>query len=347
MRSKPTRQGVTLHDVAVDAHVSMMTVSNVINGKFGSMTEGTRRRIEAAIVKLNYRPHAIARNLRVARLFSIGMIIVDRSPTYLADPFITQVVAGLSNYLSSRNYALVIQGQTPANLTESNLLRGVLTDGFCLMLSGEQKRRREIIDQLGALGHPIVLFQEASRPTLDDVCVLRQDDWSGGRQLAEHALERRRGGARFVFLTTRWRWSALQERERGIRAAIAACDRRIALHRIECVSESAEDTVAGLSNYLVTNAVPQVIFAGNDQMGIAVLKYLRKLGVRVPQDVLVTGFNAFIFREFSDPVLTSIRSPAYDLGALGGEVLVRRLETGAFPRNEIVLPVKLLLGETT
>ena len=80
---------VTLRDVAAAAGVSPMSVSNFINARHNTMRTETRTRIEAAINRLGYRPHAAARNLRLAQRLSIGMLIVDKAPLYLADPFTT------------------------------------------------------------------------------------------------------------------------------------------------------------------------------------------------------------------------------------------------------------------
>src|SRR5262245_20291147 len=100
--SSSRRGRATLRDVASAAGVSPMTVSNFINGRLiGNMRRETQLRIQAEIERLGYRPHTMARNLRLARQLSIGMIIIDEAPHYLADPFTTEVVAGLSNELSS------------------------------------------------------------------------------------------------------------------------------------------------------------------------------------------------------------------------------------------------------
>ena len=85
----------TVRDVAAAAGVSPMTVSNLINERSGTMRAETRQRIETEIKRLGYRPHATARSLRLAKQLSIGMIIIDEQPHYLADPFTTHIVAGL------------------------------------------------------------------------------------------------------------------------------------------------------------------------------------------------------------------------------------------------------------
>ena len=74
------------------------------------------------------------------------------------------------------------------------------------------------------------------------------------------------------------------------------------------------------------------------------MKLMAARGRRVPGDVAITGFNAFEFWKFTDPVLTTIRSPAYEMGARGGEEILARLASGAFGRREIVYPVEFQRG---
>src|SRR3546814_19844135 len=90
-----------------------MTVSNVVNGHHRLMSEATRQLVEAAIERLGYRPHVTGRSLRLDRRFAIGLVLVDPSLTFLADPFITQLVAGLSNYLREHGYGLVLTWVAP------------------------------------------------------------------------------------------------------------------------------------------------------------------------------------------------------------------------------------------
>jgi LacI family transcriptional regulator len=102
-----------------------------------------------------------------------------------------------------------------------------------------------------------------------------------------------------------------------------------------------------LQHYFEAFGQPDGILAGHDQMGIATLKFARRKGIDVPSSLKVTGFNAFEFWNYSDPLLTTIKAPTYELGWRGGQHLLNRLQTGVFVRREIVLPVALQLGGST
>ena len=135
-------QRITLREVAAAAGVSAMTVSNVLLGRLGRVSADTRARIEREINRLGYRPHSAARGLRTAEWRSIGMLVADDAPTFLAGGFMTNLVAGLSNYLSARDYALLLQGVSVNAFSDALLIKDIRTDGICSFLSGTDSFRR-------------------------------------------------------------------------------------------------------------------------------------------------------------------------------------------------------------
>lgn len=343
VRQRRTRRPPSVVDVARAAGVSPMTVSNVVNGHRGLVLDATRRKVEAAIKHLGYRPQAAGRRLRLARQFSIGMILVDESPSFLADPFITQLVAGLSNHLSERDYALVIQAVSASNFARSSLIRRAETDALCALLSGVRAARIRLAKRLAAIDHPLILFQEPLSAAVTDGCSIRQNDFAGARSLADLVLER--GARRLLFLVPALAWPAVEERERGIRAA--ATSRRLPLAVLPCGEGDVAAVGTTLDHYAQRRELPDAILGANDQIGIAAMKWLRRRGLRVPEDVVVTGYNAFEFWSYSEPVLTTVRSPAYDMGARGGAVILDRLQHGRFHKREEIFPVSLQIGGST
>lgn len=336
---------VTLRDVAEAAGVSPMSVSNFINDRHNTMRTETRARIEAAINQLGYRPHAAARNLRLARRLSIGMLIVDETPQYLADPFTTHVVAGLSNRLSSNGYGLQIQGLPADAFHAAPLIRDIRTDALCMLLSGSVAARRATVKKLLLLGQPLVVFQETFKFPGADLCVMRQDDREGGRLVATEIL--RRPVKSVVVLVPQATWPAIGERVAGITEVLAKSRGKPAVRIVVCGNADMADTQAALAADVDANGFPDAVIGGNDQMGIAAMKLVMARGKRVPDDVAITGFNAFNFWEYTDPVLTTVRSPAYEMGARGGEEILKRLNTGHFEVRDVVFPVSLQRGAST
>jgi LacI family transcriptional regulator len=315
-----------IHAVAARAGVSTATVSKVVNRISTGMSDATRQRVEDAIRDLGYRPNRVGRGLRKLRRSIIGVAIIDPSPSFLADPFTTNLVAGIGNHLSAQGYGLLLHGIKPHELKSSFLVRESEVDALCVTLSGSRRERLGYMKLLTELGQPFVTFQDQPVASATDACFVRQDDRAGAASLARHILEKRRVKKAVMFVSD-LSWAAIEQRIAGFREVFD--DRKISLDLVRCDETRSESIAAAAEATLARGTLPQV---------------LKRHDVRVPDDVGICGFNAFPFSGFADPPLTTARSPAYELGRLGAEVILERLETGRFGRREHVLPVSLIPG---
>jgi DNA-binding LacI/PurR family transcriptional regulator len=345
MNDRPRPKRATIKDVAKAAGVSAMTVSNVLNGRQQFVGAATKKRVEREIERLGYRRQANARNLRVAEQRSIGMVIVDEQPAFLADFFTTQVVAGLANVLNGADYTLTVQGMPGAALARSMIMRNFEVGGFCAMIAGTAEARRDAVRQLLELDQPVVLFQENLDFPDADLCIVRQDDRGAGRLVGDHLLARRTRD--FLAVVPAESWPAIEERLAGIRESIIANGGEARLTVIEAASESFADVQDAVAHHLKSHELPGAIVGGNDHIATAAMLYLFDHQIRVPDDVRVVGFNGFEMHRFARPRLTTVVSPAYALGEQAGRAMLKRLETGAFERREYVLPVHFDPGATT
>lgn len=341
----PVLKAPTLKDVARLAGVSLMTASRVVNGKLESVRPETRQKVEQAVRTLGYRPNLQGRGLRLSRSLSIGMLILDPLPTFLSDPFTTQLVAGLSNHLSERGYSLNLQGITPRKLGRALPLRMNGVDAVCVFCSGSPAFRRRVMKRLQLGRQPTILFQETLAVPAGDFCVIGQDDFGGSVALARHVFER---GARHIALVVpSIHWPAIAERKRGIEVYLRSLDAETRLDVVSSKSSHFEDVQAAMQNYFDTGARPAALLAGNGQIAVAAMNLLTGQFIRVPQDMMLATFHGFEFRHYTVPTLTSIRSPAYELGTVGGREVIRRLTAGAFSAAKIELPVELEPGDST
>jgi LacI family transcriptional regulator len=337
-------KSVTLRDVAQDAGVSVMTVSNVINGKHALMSPQTRKTVEDAVLRLRYRPDSGARGLRLSQRLSVGILIIDPSPTFIADPFTTNLIAGLGNFLNDRGYALLVQGAHQETLHDSALLKNLRTDGLCIMPSGNGRQRLDIYRRCGELGQPVVIFQDRAPDFLADAASIRQDDFGGAAMLAERCLAR--GLKDLWFVTVVQSWPALEQREKGILDRLKRRGGKATLRKVACASDKFEDVQDAFGREVQASGLPEAVLCANDQVAIAVLKWLAENAVAVPERVAITGFNGFDFWRYSTPTVTTIQSPAYALGRSGGEAMLARLQNGRFPQRDLVHDLQLLVGES-
>lgn len=335
----------TIRDVAELASVSLATVSNVLNGRAGSFSDGTRRRVERAVAQLSYRPHTAGRELRTASRQTLALIVIDEADGYLLDPFLANVVVGFSRECNARGYLAVLHGCRHRDLADSLIMRQLRVDGFALLMSGSAPERAKSLSYVAQRGRPIIVIQQRVAADSADVAAVRQDDYDGGRQLCEHLIAR--GVRRLALLMPELEWPALTERARGIREAASKARTAISIDSLVAASEGFDDVTRTVAAYLAKNPVPNAIVAINDAMALAVLNVLARRGLKVPDDLFVVGFNGFEASRWPAATLTTVASPAQELGRAAVECLVERLRGGRFLERDRVLPVRLQPGETT
>jgi len=339
-RSKVAR--ATLSDVAREAGVSVMTVSNFVHAK--PVRLKTRKVVEAAVARLNYRPNVSARSLRLSKEYSVGVVIADSDPAYLNDPFISRLVSGLSNYLSGLDYTLDVQGVAPERFENATILRKAGNDALCAILCGPKALRKRHFAYLDRLGQPTVVFREVFQSPSPNVALVGQDDLSGGKQLGQHLLRKR--PRLVIFVRPALDWCAVERRELGLRRALASATPAANVTTLIAPSESFEDVQQVVKDYLAKRT-PDAIVAATDSMAAAALKACELTGLRVPRDLLLAGFNGFDVWRHTSPTITTVISPAFEMGRHAGELLIERLRTGAFSKRSTVLAVRLQVGEST
>jgi DNA-binding LacI/PurR family transcriptional regulator len=332
----------TLSDVAKEAGVSVMTVSNFVHAK--PVRLKTRKLVEEAIARLNYRPNASARSLRLSEEYSVGIVIADSDPAYLNDPFISRLVSGLSNYLSSLDYTLDVQGVAPERFENATILNKVGNEALCAILCGPKALRKEHFAYLNRLGQPIVVFREVFQPLAPNMAVVSQDDLSGGKQLGQHLLKKRLRSV--LFVRPALSWCAVEQREKGLRSILATAAPAIEVKTVMAPTERFDDVRQVVRDQLAKRT-PDAIVAATDSMAAAALKACELAGIRMPKDLMLAGFNGFDVWRYTSPTITTVISPAYELGRLAGELLIQRLKTGTFSKRSVVLPVRLQVGEST
>ncbi len=318
-----------------------MTVSNVINGKTARVGESVRERVLKAVETLNYRPQLRGRSLRLARDLAIGLIILHPERRFLNDPFNTEVAAGMSNALADKGYGLMVIGAQGMDDLRPKLARAAELDAIAIFGFGERHQRQQDYKALAELGLPMILIGDDLVEGLPDTCFVRQDNEGGARLLAEKVVESK--ARRVLFVRPVHVWPAMTQRERGVRLA---CKGHSEVETMTCSEMEFSEIVAALAERLQMSPVVDAVMGGNDLFGIAALHAAQRVGRKVPEDLIVTGFNGFSFRSFSVPLLTSMRSPAYDIGREAATRLVGRLSSGAFDQDGKIFDVTPLPGLT-
>ena len=325
---------VTITDVAARAGVSSATVSRVLQGS-PRVSRAALERVQAAIAELEYRPSGVARSLRSQQTGTLGLIV-----TNITNPFYPEIVRGAEDAAQRMGASIILCNAAEDPEREIAYLELLLerrVDGVIVAAGGLTQRHE---DFLSAFPSPLVLVN-AALPGGQVPAVL-SDDEGGGRAAAAHVLEL--GHTRLIHISGPEVREAVSLRLDGVRAAIAAADADVTLEVVDGEGYLA----GGLAAREVAGRLrpPYAIIAHNDLTAVGAMHALFDLGIRVPDEVSVIGFDDIALAAFTNPGLTTIAQDKYAMGHLAVE-MIARLRSGEAVRGDQVLPVRLVVRGST
>lgn len=326
----------TMRDVARLAGVSVATVSRVINHK-DSVNSDTAGQVLKAIEQLQYEPNAVAQGLAGKKMGIIALILPD-----ILNPFFPALARGVEDVAHKKGLTVILGNSDDQGLKESSyikVLKKKYVDGF---IFASNTIREEDVESLRNAGIPIVLLDRglntASCP------VIRSTNREGAKLAVQHLIEQ--GCQRIAHIYGPQEFITARERLLGY-----------------------EEVAGGLSGYSPSLMVPghfdiesgrkaveqllarhpdlDGIFAGNDLMAIGALKALREREIRVPEQVKVCGFDGIGLTEITEPELTTVAQPIYEMGRLAARMLLNEIESGIRENTLIELEVTLIPRKST
>lgn len=330
----------TIRDVAEKAGVSTTTVSHVINGS-RFVSDAAARRVRRAMKTLNYQPNAVARSLRRKHTHTLGLVLPDSS-----NPFFAEVARGIETYAFQQGYT-VIFGSSDGDLEKERAYLRVFiekqVDGIVFVAAGESAQN---IEQLLGKHLPLVVVDRDFRRVVADFVVA--DNRQGGHLAASHLIEL--GHRAIACIAGPSTVTPSAERVTGYRDALEehsiAFDPRL-VRRGDFGAASGFEATRSFLSRRGSNR-PTAIFACNDMMALGALGALYQLGLHVPDDVAVVGFDDIVLASYTAPPLTTIQQPKYEMGELAAKLLIERIRSEPKRKPERhLLPTKLVVRAST
>ena len=327
----------TIREVAEKAGVSPTTVSHVVN-KTRYVSEDVRLRVQAAMRELNYRPNALARSLRRGETLTIGLILPDS-----ANPFFAEIGRAIEAAAFACGYSVILCN-TENDIEKERLYTEVLenkqVDGLIFVASGED---REAISQILSNGLPLVVVdRDMGSLELDTVIT---DNLSGGRLATQHLLSL---GHRLIgCLTGPSNITPSAERVTGYRAAMEEAGLPVDEVLLVRGDFHPHSGYAGALELLQGDPRPTAIFACNDLMAIGVIRAAAQLGLQIPEQLAVIGFDEIELSAYTTPPLTSVSQPKQEIGQLAVTLLLERIQDPSLNPRRNVLSPRLVVREST
>lgn len=327
----------TIYDVAKKAGVSTATVSRVINGT-GRVSDATRQRVMAVIAALGYQPNDIARTLTTKQSKMIGLVISD-----ITNPFYPAVARGVQDVCHAAGYnVLLCNTDEKPRLVKQYVLSLCQKQVDGIILQAFVPEDLEMLNVIQKAGIETILI---SYPDDVRVTAVYTNDTEGAYLATRHLIDI--GHERIAFFggpitssITRRRFDgyqrALQE------ASINLVDRYVFYGNF---NQAGGDQMA--HQFLETSPRPTAIFAANDLIALGAMQLFEQVGIAIPKDVAVVGFDDIDAARLVRPRLTTIANPRYELGQIAAQLLFSRLKDPKQPHRHIILDTRLVLRDSS
>jgi LacI family transcriptional regulator len=330
---------VTIYDVAKEANVSAMTVSRVINNK-GRISEATRIRVRKIMDELGYVPNTVARSLVLQETKMLSLLITD-----ITNPFYTTIARGAEDAAMRFGYKLLF-GNSDENINKEkdylDMILSTRVDGVLFAPAGDSS-----IEHLRLLEKRKIPFVLLDRevPGVESDIVLG-DSKEGAKLLVEHVLEL--GHSRIALINGSGETSTARNRLQGYKDALAQQD--IVFDPLL----SLEVTFRGLENESVLSPLfaleepPTAIFAANNFLAISIIRSLKSMNLRVPEDISLVCYDDLGIASELNPFLTAAVQPAYQFGYEGIGLLIERIQgTAPSEPRTLLFPSEIVIGSSS
>ncbi len=313
---------VSIKDVAELAGVSIATVSRCINQP-DKVTERTRLKVQEAIVQTGYSPNTLAQSFRRGRT-NLVMVVLPS----VGDPFFTDVMRGIHSAANAKGYSVVIEETRFNTLTPDEIgamLVSRQTDGI-ILLASTSPFGTDILSAKHRRRLPIVIGCEIISPELSNFPSVHIDNVAAAREATNYLLAR--GHERIAMIYGQASSLLTKDREFGYRAAMHDAGLDIEDGWVIAGDLTLKGAIRATRKLLNHEHRPTAIFCANDEMAMGCLHEIKSVGLAVPEDISVIGFDDIRYAEVTDPPLTTISQPAEEIGERVMYRLCREIEDG-------------------
>jgi LacI family transcriptional regulator len=335
----------TIADVARLAGVSIKTVSRVVNRE-PNVRDATREKVEQAIAELNYRPNLSARNLASLRSHLIGLIYDDPSAYEIPSAgYVISLQQGVLRACGAADYAVLIH---PCNYRDQHigaelkaLVEHARPDG--IVLAAPLSNMPKIVDAIAATKTPFVKLSPGEGEGRQYTVVT--NDREVCAEMVDYLASL--GHKRIGFVTGHTSHSAVENRFLGYKDGLKRNGLAFTEELVAHGDNSFGSGEACANKLLALNSPPTAIFAANDDMAAGVMRSADKMGIDIPGQLSVAGFDDVSLARQVFPSLTTIRQPLSAMAERACLALIRFLSDGSELHDTEVVPATLMIREST
>ncbi len=322
--------------------MSRTTVSFVLNNVEGAqISPETRERVFQAAMDLDYFPDAAAQTLASGRSMTIGLVL-NRSPNAIvSDTYITQVVDVLVEEVRRKGMRLILEiveddrhASTYLDLVRSKRIDGIIFSG--------PRSADEALNALVADGFPTVLMGDLPN---SPVCSVDVDNVTAARQATIHLI---RLGHRAIACITNAppAYTACVERLHGYRQALQEYDLEYREDLVRYGDFSPESGYQQMKSLLVEKPYPTAVFVASDVVAIGAIAAIPELGLEIPRDIALVGFDDVPLARYLDPPLTTVHLPTREMSLLASEMIMELINGSRPVHPQVLLQTDLVVRKS-
>lgn len=340
------KKAPTLRDVALSAGVSPFTVSVVLNGSRSNtrVSEATRRRIEETAAALRYHPNAVARSLARRCTNTIGVFVgVVESVAALANPYASAILQGIVTRASKSGYDVLLYTEPWHGASRSAArFRDRRSDGVILVAP---LMDTDIVTALAAVDIPLVAISADPEQMPSSVASVDVDNSQGIKLAVDHLAAL--GHRRIAHLTGEANVASVLIRRAAFQYAVEQQGIDYQERYVVPCTYDGLSVSDSLRSVLALPEPPTAIVAGNDNIAIAVMEAARELGITVPHQLSVIGFDDISAASQVTPKLTTLNQPLQEIGECAADLLIARLNQEQRDTRLVLHTPELMVREST
>ena len=334
-----TPQNITITQIAQKAGVSISTVSRVINNS-SLVSGGTMARVKAVIDKYRYIPNRLAQGLANQSSKAIALIVPD-----IANPFFASIIHGIEDVFIANGYSMFLCNSNFNHDREGRFLEEMAerrVDGAIMISAFLQNT--SLIHRLHQTVMPIIGVQT----NIEGIDCINTTDYDAMKRLTEHLIALGHNKIGFICIDVRGCKNRFEAYKDTLNAAGISINDAYIRENTDGIYK--KNPGYGMACELLSlPEPPTAIQALNDYLACGAYKAVIERGLKIPEDISITGYDDLPLSSLLNPSLTTVRQPSYEMGEAGGELLLRHMNSGgaASPRREILFQTEVILRGST
>jgi LacI family transcriptional regulator len=323
-----------LQDVAQAAGVHPSTVSRILNGSGGRVTDATRQRVIETASRLRYRPNALARGLKTATTGALGLLVPS-----LRNPVFTPFIRGAFHRAFERDFVVLLAEETGEGQAQSAYERLVDEGRIEGLLLATARLHSPLLEQLTTRGIPHVFVNRRQPQSRRNISMTEED---AGRLAGRHLLSL--GHRRVAHLAGPADLDTARRRTRGFNAELREAGVR---PRVRHASYDEPAAFEAVQQLLSTVPPPTALFVSNFNQAIGALAGIRHLGLDVPGEISLIACDDDPLLEYLEVPLTAVRMPLWELGVAAVDALLDQIAGGRLRDVQVDAPPLLVVRGST